>query len=259
MKHVLIEEMAWTEFEQAIKQDDLIILPVGSTEEHGPQSPLGTDFFIARALAKRIGELTDALVAPAIPIGNAEGLLSFAGTISIDTSVLSELILAVCEDFVRHGARRFFVVNGHGGNNAAIRFAAQELFARHGVLTTSSEWWQLMPMISRYNAHDHGGQYETSMMMAIDESLVDLSKANTQQITKLTENITFDYGFYYRGAPVALNVPTPAITPTGNFGTPSEAAERAIGDGMFEAYCDYCASQIQEFRQIELPVRGTSI
>ncbi|MDR2028975.1 MAG: creatininase family protein, partial [Treponema sp.] len=102
-KSVFIEDLSWPEFAEAIALDDVIILPVGSTEEHGPQSPLGTDFFIADALARAIGKKADALVAPAIPIGNAQGLLDFPGTISIDPAVLTDLVFEICENFVRHG------------------------------------------------------------------------------------------------------------------------------------------------------------
>jgi creatinine amidohydrolase len=247
-----IEEMTWPKFQEAIERDDLILLPVGSTEEHGPQSPLGTDDFIAQALARRIGEKAGALVAPGIPIGNASGLASFPGTISIDTEVLERLILEVCENYIRHSARRFLFVNGHGGNNVAIRAAARELFDRYGALGISSEWWMWMPKISQYQAHDHGGQYETSMMMAVNEQLVDLTKARTVQIERLTDEITFDYGFWYKGAPLSLNIPTRYITPTGNFGAPSELASREIGDGMFEAYTDYAAALADEMRRIDL-------
>jgi creatinine amidohydrolase len=223
---------------------------VGSTEEHGPQSPLGTDFFIADALARAIGKKAGALVAPAIPIGNAQGLLDFPGTISIDPAILTDLVFEVCENFVRHGAGRFFFVNGHGGNNIALRHAAMALYEKYGVFVASSEWWQLMPKISEYQAHDHGGKFETSMMMAIDESIVDLTKADTKQIEKLTDTITFDYGFFYRGAAVSLNLPTSEITSRGNFGAPSEEARREIGEAMFAIYTDYCAGIIREIRRI---------
>jgi creatinine amidohydrolase len=176
--------------------------------------------------------------------------MDFPGTISIDSGVLQDLVFEICENFVRHGAGRFFFVNGHGGNNAALRHAAAQLHERYGVFAASSEWWTLMPKISEYKAHDHGGKFETSMMMAIDESIVDLSKADTRQIQKLTGEISFDYGFFYRGAPVALNIPTPEITPTGNFGAPSEEAKREIGEGMFDVYTDYCAAMIAEIRRV---------
>jgi creatinine amidohydrolase len=249
-KSVFIEDLTWPEFAEAIALDDIIILPVGSTEEHGPQSPLGTDYFIADALARGIGKKADALVAPAIPIGNAQGLLDFPGTISIDPAVLADLIFEVCENFIRHGAGRFFFVNGHGGNNGAIRHAASALYEKYGVFAASSEWWQLMPKISEYNAHDHGGKFETSMMMAINESIVDLTKADTKQLEKLTDHIIFDYGFFYHGASVFLNLPTSEITPRGNFGSPSEEARREIGEAMFEIYTDYCAGLIREIRTI---------
>ncbi|GHV26115.1 amidase [Clostridia bacterium] len=249
---VLIEQLTWPVFQQAIARDPLIIIPVGSTEEHGLHNPLGTDFYIARALAKALGERTGALVAPAIPIGNAEGLTDFPGTISIDPAILTELLLAVCGGFVQHGARRFFFVNGHGGNNAAIRIAAQDMYRSHGVFSIASEWWQWMPSISEYQAHDHGGQYETSMMMAVDERLVNLDKAHTVQLDKLTGGIAFDYGFQYRGVPIGINLPTPIITPNGNFGSPAEDASLEIGEGMFRAYIDYCAGLIDTLRAVSV-------
>jgi creatinine amidohydrolase len=252
---MLIEEISWVEFARRIALDDTIILPLGSTEEHGPQAPLGTDFFIARALAKAIGEKADCLVAPATPIGNAESLLDFPGTISIDPGLLRSLVYEVCENFINHGARRFFFVNGHGGNNAALREAAYELHKRYPVFIACSEWWQIMPHISEYQAHDHGGKFETSMMLAIDESIVDLNKADTKQISRLSDNISFDYGFYFKNLPVSLNLPTSVIAPNGNFGAASEEADKAIGEGMFNIYTDYCAALISEIRRV--PLRKT--
>jgi creatinine amidohydrolase len=244
--------MSWTEFASAIARDDVVILPVGSTEEHGPQNPLGTDYLIAKELAKQLGEATGALVAPAIPVGNAEGLTDFPGTISLDPALLQELVVNVCVGFIRHGAKRFFIVNGHGGNNAALRFAAMQLYEKHGVLVTSSEWWQLMPQISEFKAHDHGGKFETSMMLAIDESIVDMEKCNTVQIDRLTDGITFDYGFFFQGARLSLNLPTSMTAPSGNFGAPSEEAQKEIGEGMMKAYVDYCAGIVREMRGIHL-------
>ncbi len=248
----LIEEMSWTEFAQAIVQDDVIILPIGSTEEHGPQAPLGTAHFIAKYLAERIGKLSGALVAPAIPIGNAEGLMDFPGTISIDPELLQQLVVDVCKNFIRHGAKRFFFVNGHGGNNAALRFAAMQLYEDHGAMVTCNEWWTLMPQISEFKAHDHGGKYETSMMLHIAPNTVDMSACDTQQIDRLTEEITFDYGFFYKGAKLQLNVPTGRIAKNGNFGTPSEEADGSLGEGVSATYAEYCAGIIHEMRGIHL-------
>jgi creatinine amidohydrolase len=249
---MLIEELSWPAFAAQLAMDDLIIIPVGSTEEHGPQNPLGTDFLIARGLAKAIGEKAGALVAPAIPIGNAEGLLAFPGTFSIDPAILQDLIYEICEGFIHHGARRFFFVNGHGGNNAPIRQASWELYRKYNIFAASSEWWQLMPKISQYQAHDHGGKFETSMMMAIDDSIVDLTQANTKQLKQLTANIKFDYGFHFKGASISVNLPTKLTAPNGNFGSPSEEADKALGDGMFQVYTDYCAALIKEIRRIPL-------
>ena len=84
MKKVFIEDMSWIEFREAMTANDLVIIPVGSIEEHGHHNPLGTDYFIAKQAAYDIGNFVDAPVAPLLPIGNASNLMGFPGTVSID-------------------------------------------------------------------------------------------------------------------------------------------------------------------------------
>jgi creatinine amidohydrolase len=246
----ILEELSWPEARDAFAADDLVIIPVGSTEEHGPQSPLGTDFYIARALAEEIGRKAKALVAPAIPIGNAQGLLDYAGTISIDPGLLTDLLYEIGSDLADNGARRLLFINGHGGNNSPIRVAADRLYWERDVFSVSSEWWQLMPQISPFNTHDHGGKSETSLMMLIDESIVDMTQAKTVQITQLTERIGFDYGFILEGAHIGISLPVSAYAANGNFGDPSEEANLKWGTDVFDFYTDYMAAFVEALRAV---------
>jgi len=249
---VLIEEMSWSEFRQAMASTDLIIFPTGSVEEHGPHNPLGADLIVARAIARAVGEKTGALVAPVMPIGNARGLLGFPGTVHLDPDLLRQVIVSVCACFVHHGAKRFLFINGHGGNASPLRLACADLYDDYGVIATHSEWWTALPHISEFKCDDHGGKYETSMVMAVDGSLVNMTEAKTLARRNLTPGLTYEEGLQFRGAAVPMPVPLHMVSDRGNYGARAEEASRTMGDAMFAAYVDFCAGLVEELRMIPL-------
>lgn len=252
MKQSLISEMSWTEFRDAMATNDLVIIPVGSIEEHGPHNPLGTDTLIARAAAREIGLRAKAPVAPVMPIGNARNLMGFPGTATLDPELLRQVLVQLCEAYLRHGARRFLFINGHGGNTATLKRVAADLYAAHGAIATQTEWWLTLPHISDYPCNDHGGQYETSMMLAVDERLVDLTKAATVPRRNLTEQLAFADGLQFRGVKLMAPMGLDRLTPLGNYGAPAEKADLETGRRMFEIYVDYCVGLAEELRRIYL-------
>lgn len=254
MKKIMIEEMSWIEFREAMSTNDLIIIPVGSLEEHGPHNPLGTDYMIAKATAKAIGEKVKVPVSPVMPIGNARNLIGFPGTASIDSELLQQVMVQVCESYIKHGAKRFLFINGHGGNTSTLKMVSADLYGKYGVISTQTEWWLTLPQISEYKCNDHGGHFETSMMMTVDEDLVDMSKAKTVPRTNLTENLVFNDGLEYRGAKVSVGFTLDKITPLGNYGAEAEKANRELGDELFNIYVEYCSGLASELMKI--PVRN---
>ena len=252
MKKVLIEEMSWSEFREAMASNDLIILPSGSLEEHGAHNPLGADLIVARAVAQAVGAKTGALVAPVMPIGNARGLLGFPGTVHLDPDLLRQVIVSACVCFIHHGARRFLFINGHGGNVSPLRLACGDLYEDYGVIATHSEWWTTLPYVSEFKCDDHGGKYETSMVMAVDETLVNMSEAKTLARRNLTPGLTYEEGLQFRGASVPVPVPLHRVSDRGNYGARAEEASRTMGDAMFVAYVDFCAGLVEELRKIPL-------
>jgi len=254
MKKTLISEMSWYEFRDAMAMNDLIIIPVGSTEAHGPHNPLGTDMILARELARRIGEKAEVPVAPVLPIGYARTLTAFPGTMSIDPMLLRQVLVEICESYIAHGAKRFFFVNGHGGNTNAIRMVCSDLHDAHeNVIATQTEWWRIVPQISEYPCNDHGGKYETSAILSIDETLCDMSKAHTEVRKPLTDKLTFDYGFHFENTNLAsCGIPTDKLTAYGNFGAPAEEASAEIGQKVLDIYVDYCVDLIRELKSVYL-------
>lgn len=250
MNTVMIEEMSWSKFREAMSSSDLVIIPVGSTESHGPHNPLGTDSYISRSLAKAIGERVNAPVAPVMPLGATRNLMRFPGTATVDTETLRQVYVQICESFIRHGARRFLFVNGHGGNVAALRFATTDLYEKYGVISTNTEWWTTLAQMSGLNVAEHGGKHETSLVMAVDSRLVDMSKAKTLPRSAPTDGFTVDKGVKFRGGVVTLPIPVDKFTPLGSYGAAVEEASKEIGDRLFDQYVDFCVGLAEEMRKI---------
>jgi creatinine amidohydrolase len=126
---MLLHLATWPEVEDYLTQSQGIIIPIGSTEQHGPTGVIGVDAICAEVIARGVGETTHALVAPTINVGMALHHTAFPGTISLRPSTL---ILVICDYLtclVRAGFTKFFFINGHGGNIATLKAAFSEAYA----------------------------------------------------------------------------------------------------------------------------------
>jgi creatinine amidohydrolase len=119
----------WPEVENYLKTSRGIILPIGSTEQHGPNGLIGTDAICAEEIALAVGKATGALVGPTIGVGMAAHHMDFPGSMTLRPSTLMLVIRDYVTALAEHGFRRFMFVNGHGGNLATVRAAFQEIYA----------------------------------------------------------------------------------------------------------------------------------
>ena len=125
---VWMQDLTWQEVEEHLSHDKVAIVPVGSTEQHGPAGVLGVDAYVAITLAEDVARRTGALCTPPIWFGDSCHHGGFPGTLSIRANTLSLLVTDICRSLARHGFDRIVLINGHKGSNLpALVTAMREL------------------------------------------------------------------------------------------------------------------------------------
>jgi creatinine amidohydrolase len=139
----------WPEVEAYLEQSSGIIIPIGSTEQHGPNGLIGTDAICPETIARGIAEEIDVMLAPTINIGMAQHHMAFPGTISLRPSTLMAVLKDVIHSLAKHGFRHIYFLNGHGGNTNTIQAAMSEIYAERSFAGPSEQpvkcflrnWW----------------------------------------------------------------------------------------------------------------------
>jgi creatinine amidohydrolase len=214
----------------------LLLVPLGSCEQHGPHLPLGTDTLIAEAVAERVAALApdECAVAPPVTFGASGEHAGFPGTLSIGTEALTSLLV----ELVR-SADHFdgvVLVNGHGGNRDAVTAAVGRAHADgRSVLA----WW---PVVAGGDAH--AGRIETSLVLAVAPDEVDahrMAPGRTEPFEELWPAL--------RAAGVA------AVSPNGVLGDP-RGASAAEGERLLSDLVRSCSEAIARWREVGRPSAG---
>jgi len=188
---ILLADLSSPQFALACRTVDLVLIPVGAHEQHGPALPVSTDTLSAQVLGGLAATLLRprVAVAPVIPWGVSWHHLGLPGTISLR----EETLIAIIEDTVRslhgHGIERFLFVNTHGGNNAALHVAAERCHREHGVPIVASVYaYSLIAAAAQdalgADAVGHGGGDESALLLAIRPDLVDQSALGSREVNE---------------------------------------------------------------------------
>ncbi|MGZ3743845.1 MAG: creatininase family protein [Pseudobdellovibrionaceae bacterium] len=151
-----LAEKTWPMIEEYLKNKKTIILPLGSTEQHGPNGLLGTDFLSAWEIAKKVGENTKTLVSPPLCFGMAQHHMAFPGTMSFTPLTYIQVLTELFQSLAQHGFREFTIINGHGGNIPSINAAfSQALGKDQEFVFHLFNWWHL-PEVQSYEKQHFG-------------------------------------------------------------------------------------------------------
>jgi creatinine amidohydrolase len=204
------------------------LVPVGATEQHGPHLPAGTDTIVASAICAAVGSATGAVVLPAIPVGCSFGHgREIPGTLSLTPELLAALVRQYADWAASSGLRRLLFVNGHMGNSAALGAGTDHLrLERPDLKANWVEWWLLTDRLRAAMLHEgadvHGNRAETSMMLHVAPDLVDLAAAAGADDEDRTDGLVFRYT-------------ASALSRNGVTGRPSEATASLGAELMAEA------------------------
>ncbi len=256
-----LSRMNYPEVEAYLKKSDTIIIPIGSLENHGLHMPLGTDTIIPDRIAELINDRSELLIAPTINYGATDDIVGFPGTVSIGTEGLIALLRTICDQLYAYGFRHFMILNGHGGNSAAIQAVGMHLY-RKGAYLANLNWWLMAGQINPAWAGGHGGGEETAGVMAVDPSLIKTEYINLPEGIRNDLGDELPYGAWsnivYKGVSVTVPRQIRDITENGwlvhSFaGDVPTRADAAWGREMLEAVADYIADFGSVFSKTELP------
>lgn len=210
----------------------VLLVPIGSTEQHGPHLPLATDTLIAEEIAGRAVHRTDGLmVGPTIPVSASGEHVDFPGTLSLGTAATTMLLV----ELVRSAdwAAGVVLVNGHGGNHEAVSAAVATLTDEG---RAALAWWPSWPRRRDGGPADlHAGRIETSMMLAIDPGLVRLELAVAGADASIEDLRTNGVR---------------ALSPNGVLGDP-DGASGSEGERFITAFVEDLVHQIERWRPID--------
>ncbi|MDX1403108.1 MAG: creatininase family protein [Woeseiaceae bacterium] len=171
-----------------LEKSDMVIIPVASLEQHGTHLPIGTDFINGVERCKLIAQERDVLVAPVLMIGQSPYHMGFPGTITLSADLIIDVHLEAVQSLIRHGFKRFIIMNSHGGNRAISTLLVDQI--NQTTAGVAVEFGQaIRPFLEPSGEPPstvldrHGGTPETSSSLYLMPTLVQLDKAVTAELT----------------------------------------------------------------------------
>jgi creatinine amidohydrolase len=179
-------DLSWRDFQSLDMSKVIAVLPVAATEQHGPHLPVGVDHYINAGYLDRAVKLTpddlDVLYLPIQAIGKSNEHIEFPGTLTFSHETIIRAWTEIGDSVARAGVRKLVFINSHGGNVPVIDIVARELRVRHKMLAVHAAWHRLGLPEGMFSAQErahgiHGGEVETSLMLAFRPQTVKMDRA----------------------------------------------------------------------------------
>ncbi len=249
---ILVAHMTWEEARDRFRAAEIALLPVGSTEQHGPHLSLDTDTYDAEHLAIEAARRVSPprpLVLPPIPYGVAYHHMDFPGTLAVSPDVLSRLVIEVGVSAARHGVSKLVIVNGHGGNVPALRYAAQIVNrdARIFTCVDSGETSDAEVQALIETPNDvHGGEFETSTALATRPQLV-----RTDRMRPSVPSFSSKYLDFTERNSVEWYARTARFSDSGVLGDPTRAT-RDKGEKLWAIMINHLVAFLEDLKALRL-------
>jgi creatinine amidohydrolase len=226
-RRVALAKMTSPEAAEALSSAEVALIPVGATEQHGPNMTLETDTAVAYRLALRIASALQlrAVVAPPLPYGVSYHHMSFPGTMTVSPETFQAVVLEVVDSLRQHGVERFFIIDGHAGNQGALDVLMTKLRFQMGIRAAYLFYFTLVDDIIREGAKTerwgHACEVETSVGLALQRDTV---RTEALEAGKL-RSTSLPYSNIMESPRVGVPLSFEEITDNGALGDAHQASE----------------------------------
>ncbi|MCD6519177.1 MAG: creatininase family protein [Anaerolineae bacterium] len=246
------DKLTWPEIKKATAEDRVIILPVGSTEQHGPHLPLDVDNFLCQAIcegaAQRVPE--DVLLMPPMNYGFNWHHIDFPGTIGIGWEPYIHFLLDIVKSVAYHGFKKVLIINGHGSNRQLIEIVARQATMDHPIICAACNYFALGAQAVAETRESpkgwvaHADEFETSLYLYLRPEGVrrDLVQAENNMLPS-----NFWWQDLIEPAPLGMMEWWSSFSHTGVLGDPTKASAEK-GRILYEACVEGLVALIREFK-----------
>lgn len=258
MEKKALHLMTWKEIQKVFSQDPVIILPMGSMEQHGPQSING-DYLAAEYIAGEAAKRSNGYVLPVIPFGCSEYFRGFPGTISLQPDTVRAVITDVAQSLIEHGITKIFFLNGHAGNTPTIEEVARKMKRDYKIVPVSIDLWQALTPEFKKEVYQetpdpsgHGAEPLTSVMSYLYPEMMRMDLLEELQTIK-------NWGAFpviglkkgeVEDAPMNLYLDMDEITSQGVMGSPlKSSAER--GEKIVNRMIQVCSEIVNKLEKTQ--------
>lgn len=240
-----LQRLNWLTIKELVPSSiDTMLLPVGTVEAHG-SACLGTDNFIPSTICDGIAERINALIAPILNYGITRSLYRYPGGSTVAPETYTAFVIDLLRSAQVSRFRHVIIMNGHGGNNSALKQAALDAHHQFGLHVAVLHWWELCAAATeRFFGHagGHAGTDETAMVIAVDPALADQTR------------YTPDLAYTFRDGADIYPVPGTILLYKQGEGYPEFDRERAIAyrSVVIEEVGNFCEEILRRWRSAGL-------